>query len=150
MTSAVAPVCYITTVGRLSGRQHRIEIWYLESGADLFLLSGNGERADWVRNMRAHPTVLVELPPPAAAAFPGARPYTADLGPVEEERSIRERMDARYHDRLPGQALSDWVTDSLVVRLTPACAQVRVFTMMRHGLTPQSPCSSSNGWNPLA
>lgn len=119
MEETVAPVCYITTVGRVSGRQHRIEIWYLERGDELYLLSGGGERADWVRNIRAHPDVDVELPPTAAAAFPGARSYRAELGPFVDERVIREAMDARYRRWLAGQPPSDWAIDSLVVRLSP-------------------------------
>jgi deazaflavin-dependent oxidoreductase (nitroreductase family) len=113
-------VCYVTTVGRVSGHPHRIEIWYLEHGDELYLLSGNGERADWVRNMRAHPDVVVELPPPAARTFPGTRPYTALFELLDDDRAIREAMAARYQGWTTGEPLSDWATDSLVVRLSPA------------------------------
>jgi len=41
---------YLTTTGRKSGRPHRIEIWFaIENGA-IYMLSGGGESADWVRN----------------------------------------------------------------------------------------------------
>lgn len=120
MAEVIAPVCYVTTVGRVSGKQHRIEIWYLERNEILYLLSGGGERADWVQNIRAHPGVEVELPPPAAAAFAGTRSYTAEPGPFVDERDVREAMDARYRRWLTGQPLSSWAVDSLVVRLSPS------------------------------
>jgi hypothetical protein len=39
--------CYLTTVGRVSGRKHTIEIWFVFSGSSLFMLSGNRDRSDW-------------------------------------------------------------------------------------------------------
>ena len=52
---------YLTTVGRRTGNPHRIEIWFAAHDGRLFLLSGGGERADWVRNLTANPRVTVEL-----------------------------------------------------------------------------------------
>jgi deazaflavin-dependent oxidoreductase (nitroreductase family) len=53
--------CYLTTRGRVSGRPHRIEIWFALDGSTLYLLSGGRERSDWVKNLRATPEVTVEL-----------------------------------------------------------------------------------------
>jgi deazaflavin-dependent oxidoreductase (nitroreductase family) len=58
------PFCYVTTTGRRTGLPRRIEIWFAaaELGADvIYLLAGSGERAGWVRNMRAEPRVTVEI-----------------------------------------------------------------------------------------
>ncbi len=49
------PFCYLTTAGRVSGRPHTIEIWFALQGRTLFLLSGGGDRSDWVRNLRRDP-----------------------------------------------------------------------------------------------
>ncbi len=113
------PVCHVTTTGRVSGLPRRIEIWYLERDDDLFLLSGNGERADWVRNVRADPRVTVELPPPTPGGTSEPLPYRADIGPFDDDRAIREAMDSRYHGWSPGQPPSDWITTAVVVRLVP-------------------------------
>lgn len=51
--------CYLTTTGRKSGHPHEIEIWFGIQGDSLYLLSGNGEDSDWVRNLRADPHVIV-------------------------------------------------------------------------------------------
>lgn len=53
--------CYLTTMGRRTGRPHTIEIWYGRQGDTLYLLSGGGDRADWVRNGLAHPDVAVRV-----------------------------------------------------------------------------------------
>jgi deazaflavin-dependent oxidoreductase (nitroreductase family) len=53
--------CYLTTQGRVSGRPHEIEIWFARQGDTLYLLSGGGDRADWVRNLRAQPAVTVRV-----------------------------------------------------------------------------------------
>ena len=53
--------CYLTTVGRRTGRPHRIEIWFAIAGSTLYILAGGRERSDWVRNLTAEPRVTVEL-----------------------------------------------------------------------------------------
>jgi deazaflavin-dependent oxidoreductase (nitroreductase family) len=55
------PFCYLTTVGRHSGRPHRIEIWFALRGDTIYLLSGGRDRSDWVRNAEASPDVSIEL-----------------------------------------------------------------------------------------
>jgi deazaflavin-dependent oxidoreductase (nitroreductase family) len=53
--------CYLTTVGRVSGREHRIEIWFALSGTTLLMLSGNRYRSHWLRNAVKHPRVTIRL-----------------------------------------------------------------------------------------
>lgn len=54
-------VCYLTTTGRRTGKPHAIEIWFGRHGDTLYLLSGGGDQADWVRNGRARPDVTVRI-----------------------------------------------------------------------------------------
>jgi deazaflavin-dependent oxidoreductase (nitroreductase family) len=58
---ATEQFCYLTTTGRKSGRPHTIEIWFAGRGATLYVLSGGGERSDWVRNLRHDPAVSVRI-----------------------------------------------------------------------------------------
>ncbi len=53
--------CYLTTRGQVTGTPHEIEIWFAGRDDTIYLLSGGGERADWVKNMRADPTVTVRI-----------------------------------------------------------------------------------------
>ena len=56
-----AEYCYITTVGRVSGRPHTIEIWFAAVDQTLYVLAGSGERADFVRNARKTPAVTIRI-----------------------------------------------------------------------------------------
>ena len=49
--------CYVTTKGRHSGSPHTIEIWFALRGDIVYLLAGGSEESDWVKNLRADPTV---------------------------------------------------------------------------------------------
>ena len=51
------PFCYLTTTGRITGRPHRIEIWFALHEGGVYLLAGGRDDADWVRNLRASPDV---------------------------------------------------------------------------------------------
>lgn len=52
-------ICDLTTIGRVTGRPHTIEIWFAGDGDTVYLLSGGRDRSDWVRNLMAHPEVVV-------------------------------------------------------------------------------------------
>lgn len=55
------PYAYLTTTGRVSGSPHRIEIWFAREGDTIYLLAGDGDRSDWVRNLLVSPTVVLEI-----------------------------------------------------------------------------------------
>jgi deazaflavin-dependent oxidoreductase (nitroreductase family) len=108
---AIEPVCYLTTIGRRTGRPHRIEIWFIEDAGAVYLFSGGGETSDWVRNLLRQPRADLELhggPP---------QPYSARI--VDAGEDLRRRMDERYHGTPAGQALTDWAARSTVVELRP-------------------------------
>src|ERR1700704_3010939 len=77
--------CYLTTVGRVSGREHTIEIWFALSGTSLLMLSGDRDRADWVRNALKHRRVTIRL---------SDRVFEADARIVEaaEEAALARRL----------------------------------------------------------
>ena len=51
-------VCYLTTTGRKSGNAHEVEIWFGIQDGTLYLLSGGGDSADWVKNIKKSPAVM--------------------------------------------------------------------------------------------
>src|SRR5215217_6343019 len=55
--------CYLTTTGRVTGRPHEIEIWFalVPQRRALYMLSGGGDRSDWVKNLRRDPDVEVRI-----------------------------------------------------------------------------------------
>jgi deazaflavin-dependent oxidoreductase (nitroreductase family) len=109
--------CYVTTRGRRTGNSHTIEIWFGARGNSLYLLSGGGQRSDWVKNMQADPSVTVRL---------GKDEYEARARIVdnpEEESAARVLLAAKYQGWREGAEMSGWARNSLVVALdfvTPA------------------------------
>ena len=59
--AADEPFCYLTTIGRISGRQHTVEIWFARRGGTVYLLSRGRDRADWVRNLSRQPRVTLRV-----------------------------------------------------------------------------------------
>lgn len=53
----------------------------------MYLLSGYGENADWVRNLLVRPEVRVQMPR-TICSVSQKRTYLADLGPVDDQLGI--------------------------------------------------------------
>jgi deazaflavin-dependent oxidoreductase (nitroreductase family) len=110
---AGAAYCYLTTTGRVSGRPHVIEIWFaLRGGRTLYLLSGGGDRSDWVRNLLVRPEVTVRLGRRDAAALAG-RARVVEPGSDEDELA-RRLVAGKYQPGYAGD-LSGWRRSSLPV-----------------------------------
>lgn len=95
--------CYLTTTGRVSGRPHRIEIWFAArpGTATLHLLSGGGRRSDWVRNLEARPGVTVELAGSTQAATARILDGPGDAEEADQARgAVFEKYSARSSDDL--------------------------------------------------
>ena len=102
--------CYLTTIGRRSGEPHRIEIWFALAGGVVYLLSGGGDRSDWVRNLQASPEVVLEIGDEERAT-------TARLVTDREEDSLARRLVAeKYRPRSRG-SLDEWERTSLPVAI---------------------------------
>lgn len=82
--------CYFTTIGRVSGRPHEIEIWFGVHDGRLLLICGNGPTADWYRNLVADPAVTVRID---GETRPGTARVITD---VDERQRCGEVMGAKY------------------------------------------------------
>jgi deazaflavin-dependent oxidoreductase (nitroreductase family) len=103
--------CYLTTVGRKTGKPHTTELWFAHENGNLYLLSGGGESADWVRNLRKTPAVHVRIGSRTVAAK--ARAVTAP----EEDAMARRLLDEKYMGWKTGKALSTWARNALPVKI---------------------------------
>lgn len=102
--------CYLTTIGRRTGNPHTIEIWFALEQATIYLLSGNGGKSDWVKNLLWEPAVqarigLLELPGRART----------DLSP-EENNKARGLLLEKYAAGYKGD-LTRWGEESLAVAI---------------------------------
>jgi deazaflavin-dependent oxidoreductase (nitroreductase family) len=105
------PFAYLTTSGRRSGRPHTVEIWFALADGAIYLLSGGGERSDWVRNLRADPRVSIRV---------GDEDRTASARLVEasdEDQRVRRMLASKYQGWRDGQSLSGWARTALPVAL---------------------------------
>ncbi len=101
--------CYITTTGRVTGRPHRIEIWFALHEGTLYLLAGDRDRSDWVRNLMISPDVVVEV---------GNRKRTVRARIVEPgtgEDALARRLLLEKYQPGYGEDLTDWAKTALPV-----------------------------------
>ena len=103
--------CYVTSTGRVSGKPHEIEIWFGMRGNTIYLLSGGGDKSDWVKNMRANPQVKVRI---EKHNFTGQARFVLE---AEEEAQARRVLAAKYQGWREGRKLSEWARIALPVAI---------------------------------
>jgi deazaflavin-dependent oxidoreductase (nitroreductase family) len=102
--------CYLTTTGRVSGEPREIEIWFGRVGATVYLLSGGGDRSNWVRNLRRDPAVTVRI---AGTTWPGRARIVED---ADEDERARTLLVDKYTPGYSGD-LDDWRRRALPVAI---------------------------------
>jgi len=100
--------CYLTTTGRVTGRPHTIEIWFALHEHTLYMLSGGGVNADWVKNLLHSPEVTVRI---QGVHFTGRGRIVEQ---AEEDALARRILVAKYQPR-DSDDLSDWGRTALPV-----------------------------------
>jgi F420H(2)-dependent quinone reductase len=98
--------CYLTTVGRVSGRSHTIEIWFALNGHTLYMLSEGRDKADWVKNAILFPHVLVRI---KDTVFPGQARLAKDTA----EDALARRLIANKYESSDGQDPNAWYNSAL-------------------------------------
>jgi deazaflavin-dependent oxidoreductase (nitroreductase family) len=93
--------CYFTTTGRVTGRPHTIEIWFAIAGRTVYMLSGGGQRSDWVKNLIRTPEATVRI---GEAVFSGRAHVVTDK---TEDALARRLLLEKYEPGYSGD-LSDW------------------------------------------
>lgn len=103
--------CYLMTVGRRSGKAHTIEIWFALENGNLYVLSGGGEKADWVRNIRKTPAVKLRIGSRTVAA------RALEVTAPDEDALARRLLDEKYMGWKAGKPLSSWARNALPVKI---------------------------------
>lgn len=101
--------CYLSTVGRRTGKWHTIEIWFVVDEASIWLFTEPDGNTDWVRNLRREPRVKVRLGDMEVESL-------AEVVELSPDAPVRQAIAERYQhadDNLEG-----WAKTALVVRLT--------------------------------
>lgn len=110
---ATESFCYLTTTGRRTGTPHTIEIWFGLAENSLYLLAEGRERADWVRNIRANPSVSVRV---GDVTFEATARFVDDH---HEEERARRILATKYQEWNEGTPMSDWARTALLLALDP-------------------------------
>jgi deazaflavin-dependent oxidoreductase (nitroreductase family) len=103
--------CYLTTIGRRSGLERTIEIWFAADGRTVYLLSGGRDHSDWVKNLRRRPEVKVKI---GRRLFPGRARIVEDGA---EDAHARRLLAAKYEAWTERKRLSGWARSSLPVAI---------------------------------
>jgi deazaflavin-dependent oxidoreductase (nitroreductase family) len=108
---AAEEYCYLTTMGRVSGKPHEIEIWFGMQRNTLYLLSGGMDRSDWVKNLLKDPHVTVRI---ARHTFLSMARLVKD---EMEELLARNLLADKYKEGGADGSLSEWARTALVVAI---------------------------------
>ncbi len=100
-----AEFLYLTSTGRRTGLPREIEIWFTRRNGRYYVIAEHGERAQWVRNVRANPSVQVRVAGLACAAMARVVDAAAD-------RALASQVRARSQEKY------GW-SDGLIVELEP-------------------------------
>lgn len=107
--------CYLTTIGRRTGRPHTVEMWFAVQGEAVYLLSGSRDGSDWVRNLRREPAVQVRIGRAAAQRYRGRARVVDEAAEGGLDAVARRLLAAKYQGWHPGQPLSEWALTALPV-----------------------------------
>lgn len=103
--------CYLTTIGRVTGNPHTIEIWFALDPNDatrLLMLAGGGWQSDWVRNLAKTADVTIKL---GELVYPAVAHVVAPDEP--DDALIRRLLVEKY--RSPSQPLDSWGRTALPI-----------------------------------
>ena len=102
-------VAYLTTTGRITATPHRIEIWFALEGETVYLLSGAGDRADWVRNLMVSPSVTLKIGEVQRSTRARVIPAGSD------EDALARRLLVEKYTARDRNDLADWGRSSLPI-----------------------------------
>jgi hypothetical protein len=103
--------CVLTTQGRVTGRRHSAELWWVPSEGGAWLMSGSGGLTQWCLNLQAEEQGVVRI---GHRSWLGRASF---LAPDDEEReTVLEAFHHRYDP--PGKDRTDpWVRNATVVQM---------------------------------
>ena len=107
-----AKYIYLTTIGRKTGKPHKVELWFAYAASKIYL-SHEGERTDWMKNLTKNRIVEVKI---ASLRFNAS----AKILKVGHARDIGSKaLYEKYYKPAKKEVIDDWFSLSTVVELTP-------------------------------
>lgn len=103
--------CYLSTQGRVTGRRHTAELWFVPGDGGVYLMSGSGGLTQWCLNLQAEEQGVLRVD---GRSWLARVTFLADDDPDRETvlREFHRRYDPEGKDRTDA-----WVRNATVVQL---------------------------------
>jgi deazaflavin-dependent oxidoreductase (nitroreductase family) len=85
---------YLTTIGWKSGKEHRIEIWFVEHNERYYIISERLEGGHWVQNIKHNPKVSFSV---NDNVFKGAARIVDQEKESMLAREVSKLMNTKYN-----------------------------------------------------
>lgn len=102
--------CYLTTIGRKTGKSHEIEIWFCIYNNSIYLMSGSGKNSDWIKNLLKDSNATIRI---GESFFQVKAIFSISRG---GEQSIRHIMADKYGQYESDGSQNEWAMTSMIVR----------------------------------
>jgi len=108
---------HVTTRGRVTGRPHKVELWFAASHGKVYL-SHEGEDTDWMRNIRRNSEVSFEI---GGTTFTGR----ARILMSESENAWEGKIALyeKYYGKASKETVEDWFSLSKLILIDPLPAK---------------------------
>jgi hypothetical protein len=103
--------CYLSTQGRVTGRRHTAELWFLPAEGGVYLMSGSGGLTQWCLNLQAEEQGVLRI---------ADRTWLARVSFLAADDPERHDVLQRFHEDYdpPGKdRLDAWLRDATVTHL---------------------------------
>jgi deazaflavin-dependent oxidoreductase (nitroreductase family) len=84
---------YLTTKGWKTGKEHKIEIWFVACGGNHYLVSEGGRASHWVQNIEHEPRISFRV---AGKRFEGTARRVDGETEAELSSDVARLMEAKY------------------------------------------------------
>lgn len=103
--------CLLTTQGRITGRRHTAELWFVPADGGVYLMSGSGGLTQWCLNLQAEEQGVLRI---------ADRTWLARVAFLDRDDPDREVVLRRFHERYdpPGKDRTEpWMRSAIVAHL---------------------------------
>ena len=103
--------CYLSTQGRVTGRRHTAELWFVPGPGGVYLMSGSGGLTQWCLNLQAEEQGVLRI---------GTRSWLARVAFLTDDDEDRADALQAFHEAYdpPDRSrLEAWTRQATVVRL---------------------------------
>ncbi len=103
--------CYLSTQGRVTGRRHTAELWFIPHEGGVFLMSGSGGLTQWCLNLQAEEQGVVRV---------GDRSWLARSTFLTKDEPDRDQVLWDFHEKYDPEGKNrydPWVRNATVAEM---------------------------------